>query len=134
MNRTAYNKLHYEVQRTRNAMLKKYKEEHPERFAELLKQAQADIDKPVIHCTTSYTLSQQYTPIQQYTPTESEIQEKIAQIDSAILAFRNGRKSFYINVDGRHLFENHFNENDILQKYPGALVTPCTCPLCVRGG
>lgn len=46
MNRIEYNKLHYEAQRQKHEALMRFKASNPERYAELMAQAQAEVNAP----------------------------------------------------------------------------------------
>ena len=132
--RTEYNKQHYDIQRKQSEALRKFREENPEKFAELMKQAQATTTTSATPTSSSY--------VSQNTLSRSEIQRKIALICKEIIASRAGRKSFYIDIEIEHVgwiethryFENHFNVEEARLNHPEAIkvtVTPCTCPLCV---
>ena len=124
MDRTAYNKMHYDIVRKQSDALRKFREENPEKFAELMKQAQATVDTPIVRTITSYA--------PQNTLSESEIQEKIASINKEIIASRVGRKSFYIITNEHKYFGNFANAEEARQNYSNVIsVEACTCPLCI---
>ena len=143
MNRTTYNKLHYEYQRKQREMLETFKREHPERYAELMKKVQTDIEEeekhPYLRLQTTSTLIPHVS--------EQQLTENTNRLNRILERVRAGRKDYYIDIEIPHngwvethkYFELLNKPEDALsivsKKYElvGAKVTRtemCSCPLC----
>ena len=123
-NRASYNKLQAQARHNSAEMLRRFKELHPDRFAELLTQAKTELNKPKLL----------------HTHTTPSIQDTIKQL-------RNGRKSYFIHTKDHyntsHLYHVLLTSPDqaleaITTQYPQVKehnevitkIEKCICPLC----
>lgn len=137
MDRKGYSKLQAQARRDSSEMLRRFKEQNPEKYAELLNKAKYEVEhntEPERH-VTRYTLPTR-------TLTIEELEERI---------YIPEERHFLIQAkdkwEGKHLFfesfiPNKMTNDDILQtlteKHPRYSIAtlmniePCQCPACIR--
>jgi len=147
--RQEYNKAHYEAIRVRRELLRRFKGDHPERYAELMKQARAEVEEAEKH---PYLKLQHNTT--QTEPSEAEIEQNSIRIHELLVKFANGRKHYFIDIEIPHdgwvethkYFDSLYSDSleeakEVVLKYHPKMqpykdtlkvvrIDKCGCPLC----
>jgi hypothetical protein len=134
--RRAYSKLMYEAKKREREAIKRFKEQHPERYAELLERAK------------QLAASPQPPPVTRYAPTRTRA---LTTEDIDRLVYKPAERHLLITAkdtfgDTHTFFESTAwpppDNEELLgmlqEKHPHyhltsiASVTPCTCPACLK--
>lgn len=142
--RTTYREAQSEARRRTTEQLQRFKELHPEKYAELASQAKQEASEPVL---TRHVI--RHSPSIVEPLTADELAKRIEDIDRRI--YDPKKRHYYIKAKDQWGDEHTFFEslipdeatNDsalslIIKKHPRHLSTtitslePCQCPACIR--
>lgn len=133
--RKEYNRHKADIQKSQSDMLRRFAEANPERYAELMAQAQQESAlRPSGHAVHDII-------------DDSRRQETMRRFDEVVLRFRAGRKDYFVLTRDPWGTEHRYFEtlnpdpspeevlDELRERHPnfqGELVSvrPCTCPLC----
>jgi len=130
--RQEYNTRQAEVRKAERDRIRAFRAAHPERFAELVTQTQAESVIPDRRMSIHEAI------------TDKQRQEAEQRVDATILRFRAGRQDYFITAKDTWGDEHHLFLTLSKQPEPGDKVhtpvkkteytvveaVPCTCPLC----
>jgi hypothetical protein len=135
--RRAYSKLMYEARKREREAIKHFKEQHPERYAELLERAKQLMTaprepppRPATHWPSAKTPPRgKLTEEELYKPTERHL--LIAAKDTFGDTHTFFESTEWPPPDNEELLEMLNEKHPRYQLTSIASVTPCTCPACI---